>query len=445
MRSALLLLVLLTSLLSAGCALVGTLNLPQEVVTVPADRTQVVTINSEPPGARIVNDGLEVGTTPTRVELAYEQRTATPRLRHCWLIVPAGLVDLAVGGAVVWASHRWLYNSGHRDDGFVGMFLGTVWGLGNLAGALLVVADGCAMDRKPHPFDHPRDHRLRLVKDGWEEPINVRVPTSDAPKKILVVIRSLEERDWLRTESSNTTEDYAKYLADYPSGRWRKEAKAGQEERSAWQSARRLNSVSAYTEYCHSYPRTESCLTDAQSRIDDLLWQEAQAKQTIDAYRVYLEFAHMEERRVEAAARIDDLAWQDAQAKKTLVAYKRYLELAPSGKRRAEAKGRVDDLAWQDAEAHGTTAGYREYLALCSWGRRRSTAQRRLEELTWKETQEENTAAAYGRYLDEFPSGKWRSTAQGRCNALALKEAQPRFEGLDLAHALTTTGTVAEA
>ena len=79
---------------------------PTHVVTQATDETELVTIDSEPRGARITKDGAPAGTTPASLSLEYQIQRHEAR-GACLLGFSLALVDLATGVATMWAANRW--------------------------------------------------------------------------------------------------------------------------------------------------------------------------------------------------------------------------------------------------------------------------------------------------------------------------------------------------
>jgi hypothetical protein len=208
--------------LTAGCAsLIAAGNLPSHVVVFDeTDQTQTVTVDSEPQGARVIRDGVTVGTTPAALDLAYKKQKSEGRLRYCWLQGSLALVDIAASGAGVWGSYSGLYQSGHRFWGVTGIVGAGLYGLiGVIAGAN--AATGCPTDKEAQSVVVPQNHPLRLVKDGWEESLNVRVPTPAGGDKIAVVFSGPA---WQEAKMQDTVPGYQDFLRRFPSGRWAEQA-----------------------------------------------------------------------------------------------------------------------------------------------------------------------------------------------------------------------------
>jgi hypothetical protein len=93
-----------------------------------------------------------------------------------------------------------------------------------------------------------REYTLTLATGGFEESLTIRTPTGDKEAKATRVVCGMEESEWKRIEGKGSVEDFRAYLARYPHGRWRMDAKKVLEE-LAWQAAKRLDTLAGYQKF----------------------------------------------------------------------------------------------------------------------------------------------------------------------------------------------------
>jgi len=276
---------LLASLPSAGCAtLVALSSVEKETVVARTHpRTAKVRINSEPAGATIIRDGAASGTTPAALDFDYGIQE---RKKRCWALLPAGLLDMAAGGAGIFASYKGFGGDTSGEAFIVSAGMSAAYAAFGLIGVLGPAA-GCYSE-EPDPLPVPRDYPLQLRKGEWEETLVVRVPLASRENELSAVFRQLERADWQRAESENTLAAYGKYLRSYPSGAWRKEAEYRQDA-ATWQAASKQDSVSAYQEYVREF-RFGRWRREAEARMERILWQKAEASRSDGDYSGYLFF-----------------------------------------------------------------------------------------------------------------------------------------------------------
>lgn len=242
---------LLVQLGNAGCVTaLGTQLLPEVVITERSEATQSVTIDSEPEGARIVRDGVLLGTTPAALDFAYHRETRERRRRYCWLEFPFGLIDAGIGGLGVYAiasQHPWPEDK--KGYYVAGLILAPLYALVGSGLAATRLASACELEK--HYVDVPHDHHLVLRSATWEEPLDLQVPReSDSAS---AVVRDLEAFDWDRTKTLDSRAAYREYLDKYPSGKWRQEAEPRLEQLS-WQEASQADTATSYWQYMVDLP-----------------------------------------------------------------------------------------------------------------------------------------------------------------------------------------------
>jgi hypothetical protein len=256
-------------LLSGGCSVgLGSLVLPTRVVPRKiVEEHQTARIDSEPRGAEVVEDEAVLGKTPARIDLSYQEEPHEREARACWAFVPLAVVDLAIAAAGVWASYAYLYNSeaGKSVCAFgeehkscmpavavVGMIASGVYAWSAVKAAREQLSSDCYVGGAPSRII-PRRHALRLKKDGWEEKLDLEAPRPPHSADIKILFLAKEAADWKEALASDTQKAFRRYLADYPSGRWRKEA-AERIEALAWQDAGRAGTALSYWKYLTRYP-----------------------------------------------------------------------------------------------------------------------------------------------------------------------------------------------
>jgi hypothetical protein len=251
-RSVVALVLVLFQLNNAGCATaIGTQLLPRQVVIADSRASQVMTIHSEPEGARIVQDGVLLGTTPVALDLAYHRETRVRRRRFCWLQFPFGLIDAGTGVLGVYGiAEQRPWPDDKKGYYIAGLILAPLYALVGSGLATINLASACEEDSEH--VDVPHDHHLQLKAATWEEPLQVRVPTDS--KSASVVVRELEAFDWDRAKALDSIAAYRGYLDKYPTGRWRREAEPRLDQ-LAWQRASQADTVTSYWQYLSDIPK----------------------------------------------------------------------------------------------------------------------------------------------------------------------------------------------
>jgi hypothetical protein len=370
----------------SGCVMaLGSGMLPSHiVVTQTSPATQAVAIDSEPANARITENGVILGTTPTTVKLTYDNAEREKRLKHCWAMLPLGLTDLALGGAGVWGSHLG-YEKTHDPWGVIGMIAASLYGGLALTAALSEIATGCRISgESPGVVVH--NHRVQLDYRGFRESLAIEVPvgsSSSGDARVSAKFSALDAADWSRAEALGTKAAFTRYLDDHPAGNRRKDA-MDYIEASDWLAARQQDSATAYRQYMVEHPAGR--------------------------------------RREEAETRIEALDWLAARQQDSAIAYRQYMVEHPAGRQREEARTRMEEVAWQEAREQNTDAAYAKYLEHCS-PRCREEARDRLLQAARRQ----DTVFAYMQYVDHC-SPKCNNDASSRLLQLREKEKNSPWE-----------------
>jgi hypothetical protein len=290
-----------------------------------------VTVDSEPQGALITEDGAPLGTTPATLGLTYRAEKTTSPTR-CWLPFTLGFVDLGTGAAMIWAGTR------YWDRNLLAMLGGLLYGgFGFLFGELLGVT--CTWGQTTTETKAiPQQHILTLSAGGWTQPLTLRVPLSSKEPRASAVIAQLETADWEYAKRQDTAAAYRIYLLNYPSGRWswRREAE-GRIEEEAW---RRAKEQDTYRSYLSDYPKGRWA-KEAQNRLDQPEWEQAQKEDTLEAYELYLRQQPTGQWREQALARIaEESDWREACKKNTVDAYEQFLRQHGQANRFADEANR---------------------------------------------------------------------------------------------------------
>ncbi len=103
---------------------------------------------------------------------------------------------------------------------------------------------------------------------------------------------------WNRCIDENTPLSYAKYLVQYPEGKFTQEAQdrikqLRESEKTEWQTLRNSKDIDALSAFLRDHPETPY-IRDIKHAIDSLAWVIALDQNTIDAYKAYISNVQLE-------------------------------------------------------------------------------------------------------------------------------------------------------
>lgn len=103
---------------------------------------------------------------------------------------------------------------------------------------------------------------------------------------------------WNRCIDENTPLSYAKYLVQYPEGKFTQEAQdrikqLRESEKTEWQTLRNSKDIDALSAFLRDHPETPY-IRDIKHAIDSLAWTIALDQNTIDAYKAYISNVQLE-------------------------------------------------------------------------------------------------------------------------------------------------------
>ena len=156
-----------------------------------------------------------------------------------------------------------------------------------------------------------------------------------------------DELKWRFASSRDKAQDYAEYLAGWPSGRHFAEGRTRYEERG-WAEAQAGSTVESYQQYEQTHP-SGTHLADARTRIEDLTWQQSTTTKTIRALQTYLQAYPQgrflaDARTEQAALQTNESAFSTAFQKGTEGALRQFLTDFPNHLKEAEAKQALKDI-----------------------------------------------------------------------------------------------------
>lgn len=244
-------------------------------------------------------------------------------------------------------------------------------------------------------------------------------------------LKELEDASFARAATSRSITEIEGYLANWPEGTHRAEARALISEikdDETWETVRSKGTNEAVQTYLRDHPngrhREEANQILGAFAADDQAWAAAQRTDTPEAYRTYLRAhkasAHYAEAQA-AFSRLDEAAWGNAMTAKTSSACSGYLTTFPEGAHGDDAKDCVsrlsDDDSFQHAIAADTPAAMRTYIAE---GRSHlGEAKQRLADLDDRAFASATTAeSGLTAYLKEWADGRHRDEAERLLAAL---------------------------
>jgi len=189
---------------------------------------------------------------------------------------------------------------------------------------------------------------------------------------LLLTFKHIENNIWSSLKSQNTIASFKDYLAEYPDGKYEKEAK--------------LN-------------------------IDSLLWEKAMSSNNYESYKLYADSSYYRLHAQEADSLEQLVIWHNAEVENSYEAYQRYIELFPNGKYSDKVNKIVDEKLWQKTKTQGTEADYKLYLKRFPEGKYAEKANGFLDENLWSSAESQNSLSAFENYKSNFPNGKYITEA----------------------------------
>jgi len=228
-----------------------------------------------------------------------------------------------------------------------------------------------------------------------------------------------EEEAILSARENKTIAGYKKYLADFPDGKYTKEAGEGvvfltsqmdegliQADETAFNKAKQSNKIVSFEEYKKLYPKG-IYVNEANEHIkalkekDKIAFDQAQKENTIAAFELYIKNtqdglfvadANNEIRRIKAEIELrkkDNEAFDLAKKENTIEAYKGYLDAFPKAYNAKEANAKIKEIEEEN---------YRRWVA--------------NEEPIWQKAVKTEKITDYEKYIDTYPRGKYISEAK---------------------------------
>jgi len=196
-----------------------------------------------------------------------------------------------------------------------------------------------------------------------------------------------------------------KSLDDYKSYLQNKSEDVKEEE--AWREAKTIKALEAYLA---QYPKGKYA-KQAKEKIEDLRWKNVKLKNTIESYQNYINKYPNGKYIREAKSNIEYLVWDSTKKNNTVDAYENYLKNYPTGEYAQQAKEAIEEildevLFWEKAKKINTIKAYEEYLN--KYMRFEREANRKIEDFIWDDAKKQNTISAYQRYLNKYPKGLYK-------------------------------------
>ena len=179
-----------------------------------------------------------------------------------------------------------------------------------------------------------------------------------------------DEMKWRFAMSRDKAQDYAEYLAAWPSGRHSAEGRSRYDERS-WADAKAGSTLESYRHYEQSHP-TGAHLPEAHTRIENLTWQQSTNGNTIQTLEGYLKNYDTGRFAADARTRIENLTWQQSTNANSPAPLRQFLKQYPNtslAKTAQRQLASMEEVAWQDAKSKSKIDSYKHYLGDYSDGR----------------------------------------------------------------------------
>lgn len=199
--------------------------------------------------------------------------------------------------------------------------------------------------------------------------------------------------DFLKIQYSLHSEDFSRYLENYPQSKFASEAESKMrctQQHEAWLNASVRNSSQAYENYCKRYGANATsplCRYEGYEAISQAenmqvqaieAWLSVLQKESVihrfendktecemysDYLKEYGDFSCLaNEARYKLNTCLDYYAWKQALEQGTIEAYQDYVDHFPAGLHSTYAQGQIDDwTAWKVAREKDTYAAYLEY------------------------------------------------------------------------------------
>lgn len=223
----------------------------------------------------------------------------------------------------------------------------------------------------------------------------------------IVAIKNYNENNkWNSAKSANSILLFKAYLAEYPSGKYEKDAKQSIDS-LYWVNATILNSYESYKLYADSsYNRLHA--QEADSLEQSALLRDAEIKNSYEAYQRYITLFPNGKYAVKVNDIADERLWKKTLKDQNTSSLQFYLNRFPEGKYSRLANDNLDDILWASAEQHYTQSGFENYSRICPNGKHISEANSMIKYFkAVEESNKQQREAAQKIYYDEgFEEGR---------------------------------------